>query len=157
MIACVAVVHLAINHFVTLPTPKLSFTQQNGQIQSLVNMMKAIVLESPGDPTALQLQEIAKPSPRAGWVLIKIKAFGLNRSEMFTLRDTLPVFSCPEFWELSALVLSKLPLTLRFNPVRKSRRLWEAWDGHLMVAMPNTPVSRKLVSFRLRVISTEQC
>ncbi|MEA5503518.1 hypothetical protein VB735_10430 [Halotia wernerae UHCC 0503] len=40
--------------------------------------MKAIVLESPGDPTVLHLQEIAKPSPRSGWVLIEVKAFGLS-------------------------------------------------------------------------------
>ncbi len=40
--------------------------------------MKAIVLSSPGNPTALQIQEIAKPLPRSGWVLIKVKAFGLN-------------------------------------------------------------------------------
>ncbi|BCL39962.1 zinc-binding alcohol dehydrogenase family protein [Nostoc sp. MS1] len=46
--------------------------------------MKAIVLESPGDPTALKLKQMTKPSPQPGWVLIKVKAFGLNRSEMFT-------------------------------------------------------------------------
>ncbi|MGH2416589.1 MAG: hypothetical protein ACRDEA_23415, partial [Microcystaceae cyanobacterium] len=57
--------------------------------------MKAIVLESPGDPTALQLQEIAQPSPRSGWVSIKIKAFGLNRSEMFTRQGHSPSVRLP--------------------------------------------------------------
>ena len=57
--------------------------------------MKAIVLEHPGDPTALQLQEIAKPSPRSEWVLIKIKAFGLNRSEMFTRQGHSPGVQLP--------------------------------------------------------------
>ncbi len=32
-------------------------------------MMKAIVLATSGDPTALQIQEIAKPLPRSRWVL----------------------------------------------------------------------------------------
>lgn len=66
-------------------------------------MMKAIVLASPGDPTALQIQEIAKPLPRfgtadatrTGWVLIKVKAFGLNRSEMFTCQGHSPSVQLP--------------------------------------------------------------
>ena len=46
--------------------------------------MKAIVIEHPGGPEVLKLKEIPIPEPKAGWVLIKIKAFGLNRSEMYT-------------------------------------------------------------------------
>jgi NADPH:quinone reductase-like Zn-dependent oxidoreductase len=46
--------------------------------------MKAIVVEQPGEPEVLQLEEISTPDPRSGWVLIKIRAFGLNRSEMYT-------------------------------------------------------------------------
>ena len=32
----------------------------------------------------LQLQERPLPVPKPGWVLIRVKAFGLNRSELFT-------------------------------------------------------------------------
>ncbi len=46
--------------------------------------MKAIVVEQPGGPEVLQLKDVPTPEPRSGWVLIKIKAFGLNRSEMYT-------------------------------------------------------------------------
>lgn len=46
--------------------------------------MKAIVVEQPGRPEVLQLKEIPTPDPRPGWVLIKIRAFGLNRSEMYS-------------------------------------------------------------------------
>jgi len=46
--------------------------------------MKAIVVEQPGGPEVLKLKEIPTPAPKPGWVLIKIKAFGLNRSEMYT-------------------------------------------------------------------------
>lgn len=52
--------------------------------------MKAIVLESPGDPTALQIKEMTKPSPQSGWVLIEVKAFGLNCSEIFTRQGHSP-------------------------------------------------------------------
>jgi NADPH2:quinone reductase len=48
----------------------------------MTNMMRAIVLDAPGPPEALTIRELPVPMPRAGWVLIKVKAFGLNRSEL---------------------------------------------------------------------------
>jgi D-arabinose 1-dehydrogenase-like Zn-dependent alcohol dehydrogenase len=44
--------------------------------------MKAIVVHEPGGPEVLQIEERPIPEPRAGWVLIQVKAFGLNRSEL---------------------------------------------------------------------------
>src|SRR5690242_19154224 len=46
--------------------------------------MKAIVLDQPGPPEVLQVRDIPTPMVRPGWVLVRVKAFGLNRSEMFT-------------------------------------------------------------------------
>ena len=46
--------------------------------------MRAAVVLSPGKPEALELTEVPKPKARSGWVLIKVMAFGLNRSEIFT-------------------------------------------------------------------------
>jgi NADPH:quinone reductase-like Zn-dependent oxidoreductase len=46
--------------------------------------MKAIVVEQPGEAEVLQLREIPVPEPKPGWVLVKVKAFGLNRSELYT-------------------------------------------------------------------------
>jgi len=46
--------------------------------------MKAVVIEEPGGPEVLKIRDIPKPTPVPGWVLIKVKAFGLNRSEMYT-------------------------------------------------------------------------
>lgn len=46
--------------------------------------MRAVVLEAPGPPDALQIRELPIPEPRLGWVLIRVKAFGLNRSELHT-------------------------------------------------------------------------
>ena len=46
--------------------------------------MRAIVLDAPGPPESLQLRTIAKPEPRDGWVLLRVEAFGLNRSELHT-------------------------------------------------------------------------
>lgn len=46
--------------------------------------MKAYVIHEAGGPEQLKLEEIATPKCKQGWVLIKVKAFGLNRSEHFT-------------------------------------------------------------------------
>ena len=46
--------------------------------------MRAIVLDAPGPPDALTLRHIPKPEPKTGWVLLRVEAFGLNRSELHT-------------------------------------------------------------------------
>jgi NADPH:quinone reductase-like Zn-dependent oxidoreductase len=46
--------------------------------------MRAAVLDGPGPPEALEVREIAVPEPRPGWALIRVRAFGLNRSELHT-------------------------------------------------------------------------
>jgi NADPH:quinone reductase-like Zn-dependent oxidoreductase len=46
--------------------------------------MRAVVLDAPGPPEALRIRELPIPEPRPGWVLIRVKAFGINRSELHT-------------------------------------------------------------------------
>jgi NADPH:quinone reductase len=46
--------------------------------------MRAVVLDAPGPAESLSFRDVPIPSPRDGWVLIKVKAFGLNRSELHT-------------------------------------------------------------------------
>ena len=46
--------------------------------------MRAVVLEAPGPPEALQIRDVPVPVPERGEVLIKVEAFGLNRSELHT-------------------------------------------------------------------------
>jgi NADPH:quinone reductase len=50
----------------------------------MTDVMRAIVLDAPGPPDALRIRELPVPTPAAGWVLIDVKAFGLNRSELHT-------------------------------------------------------------------------
>lgn len=44
--------------------------------------MKAVVLYKTCSPEELTISEIPVPEVKPGWLLIKVKAFGLNRSEL---------------------------------------------------------------------------
>lgn len=57
--------------------------------------MKAVIVREAGKPEVLKVEEIPIPEPKDGWVLIKIKAFGLNRSEMFTRQGHSPNVKFP--------------------------------------------------------------
>jgi len=45
--------------------------------------MKAYVVEQPGGPEVLQLRDIPSPEPAADEVQIRVRAFGLNRAEVY--------------------------------------------------------------------------
>lgn len=53
--------------------------------------MRAYQVHRPGGPEILKLREIPKPQAKPGWVLIKVKAFGINRAEIYK-RQSLPGF-----------------------------------------------------------------
>ncbi|WP_242652924.1 zinc-binding alcohol dehydrogenase family protein [Intrasporangium flavum] len=53
-------------------------------MSGLPETMRAVVLRGPGGTDALELQELAVPVPEEGWVLIRVRAFGINRSELHT-------------------------------------------------------------------------
>jgi NADPH2:quinone reductase len=50
----------------------------------MTDTMRAVVLDRPGPASALTIRELPVPSPVPGWVLIRVQAFGLNRSELHT-------------------------------------------------------------------------
>ena len=55
-----------------------------------MDTMKAAVMYAPGGPEVLKVEKRPIPAPQAGQVLIRIKAFGLNRSELFTRQGLSP-------------------------------------------------------------------
>lgn len=57
--------------------------------------MKAVVLEGACKPEELKIKEVPIPKVKPGWVLVKIKAFGINRSEMFTRQGHSPSVKFP--------------------------------------------------------------
>jgi len=50
----------------------------------MIDTMRAVVLDAPGSVEALQIRDLPIPEPEPGWVRIKVRAFGLNRSELHT-------------------------------------------------------------------------
>ena len=47
-----------------------------------MSTMRAIVLDGPGAPDVLKIRDVPRPGATAGQVLIEVRAFGLNRSEL---------------------------------------------------------------------------
>ena len=57
--------------------------------------MKAAVTLRSGAPEVIEIQEREIPKAQTGWIVIKIKAFGLNRSELFTRQGDSPGVDFP--------------------------------------------------------------
>jgi NADPH:quinone reductase-like Zn-dependent oxidoreductase len=74
----------------------------NGAEETTMKMMKAAVLRSPGGPEALTVERVPVPTPKEGEVLIRVKAFGLNRSEMFTRQGHSPNVRLPRILGIEA-------------------------------------------------------
>jgi NADPH:quinone reductase-like Zn-dependent oxidoreductase len=65
--------------------------------------MKAVVIHEPGGPEALKIESIPVPEPVAGQILIRVKAFGVNRSELFTRRGYSPDVRFPRVLGIEAV------------------------------------------------------
>lgn len=64
--------------------------------------MKAVVIYQPGGPEVLKIEQRPIPVPELGQVLIRIKAFGLNRSELFTRQGHSPNVKFPRILGIEA-------------------------------------------------------
>lgn len=64
--------------------------------------MKAVVMREPGGPEVLRVEQLPVPVPKAGEVLIRVKAFGLNRSELFTRQGHSPGVKLPRVLGIEA-------------------------------------------------------
>ena len=67
--------------------------------------MKAAIIYEPGGPEVLKVESRPVPEPRAGQVQIRVKAFGLNRSELFTRQGLSPGVVFPRVLGIEAVGL----------------------------------------------------
>ena len=57
--------------------------------------MKAVVIHEAGGPDVLKVEDRPVPNVKPGWILVRVRAFGLNRSEMFTRLGQSPNVTFP--------------------------------------------------------------
>jgi len=67
--------------------------------------MKAAVIHEAGGPEVFKIASLAIPKPKNGDVLIRVKAFGLNRSELFTRQGHSPNVKFPRVLGIEAVGL----------------------------------------------------
>jgi len=65
--------------------------------------MKAAVIHESGGPEVLKLESRPIPTPEPGEILIAVKAFGLNRSELFTRQGLSPDVQFPRVLGIEAV------------------------------------------------------
>src|SRR5258708_14402296 len=65
--------------------------------------MKGAVIYKAGGPEVLEIESRPIPTPKNGEVLIRIKAFGLNRSELFTRQGHSPNVQFPRVLGIEAV------------------------------------------------------
>lgn len=72
--------------------------------------MKAAVIFEPGEPEVLKIVSRAIPQPLDNQVLIRVKAFGLNRSELFTRQGLSPTVTLPRIPGIEAVgIVEQVP------------------------------------------------
>jgi NADPH:quinone reductase-like Zn-dependent oxidoreductase len=78
--------------------------------------MKAVVIREAGGPEVLKLERLPVPTPKRGEVLIRVKAFGLNRSELFTRQGHSPNVQFPRVLGIEATGLVEAAPGGEFEP-----------------------------------------
>lgn len=68
-----------------------------------MSTMKAVVIHAAGGPEVLKIEERPIPAPAPGWILIRVRAFGLNRSELFTRQGHSPDVRFPRILGIEAV------------------------------------------------------
>jgi NADPH:quinone reductase-like Zn-dependent oxidoreductase len=76
--------------------------RERGKEAQQMTHMKAVVIREAGGPEVLRVEDVPIPTPQNGEVLIRVKAFGLNRSELFTRRGQSPSVKFPRILGIEA-------------------------------------------------------
>jgi NADPH:quinone reductase-like Zn-dependent oxidoreductase len=100
--------------------------------------MRAVVAERPDGPDGLVVREVPRPETRPGWALVRVEAFGLNRSEYKTLKGYAgDAVTFPRILGIELVgVVEAVHGTRR--PCRRGRPSRRRWAAHSTAATPST-------------------
>jgi NADPH:quinone reductase-like Zn-dependent oxidoreductase len=88
--------------------------------------MKAAVIHVAGGPEVLKVESLPIPTPKSGEVLIRVKAFGLNRSELFTRQGHSPSVKFPRVLGIAAGTLRvQVGKTFHLDEIAEAHRCME--------------------------------
>lgn len=82
----------------------------------MTDLMRAVVIDHPGGPEQLQLRDVPVPAAADGQVLIRVRAFGLNRSELHFRSGVASTGSFPRIPGIEAVGVVVTSADARFSP-----------------------------------------
>jgi threonine dehydrogenase-like Zn-dependent dehydrogenase len=106
--------------------------------------MKAAAIHEASGPEVLKVESRPIPTPQSGEVLIRVKAFGLNRSELFTRQGHSPGVKFPRVLGIEAVGLVEEAPGNEFRKGDIVATAMGAWGGGSTVATPNIPACPRL-------------
>lgn len=109
--------------------------------------MKAVVVKHPGGIKALKLMDYPLPKVRPGWSLVKVRAFGINRSEIFTRQGLSPSVKFPRILGIECVgqivaTSDKKRLPIKQKVISLMGEMGRAFDGSYAeyVLVPNQQI-----------------
>ena len=89
-------------------------------------LMKAMVLEKPCSAEEMKIKNVPIPEVKEGWVLVKVKAFGINRAEIFTRQGDSPSLKLPRIIGIECVGVVENPSNSSF---KKGDKVFSMMNG----------------------------
>ena len=102
-------------------------------------MMKAVVLVHTCEAADLKVTNVPIPETIPGWVLVKVKGFGINRAELIMRQyeGDAPYISLPRIIGIECAGVIEDPSDSSFSKGDRVIALMGGWDEASTEAMPN--------------------
>ena len=88
--------------------------------------MKAMVLEKPCSAQEMKVKNVPIPAVKKDWILVKIKAFGINRAEIFTRQGDSPSVKLPRVIGIECVGIVEEPSNSDF---KKGDKVFSMMNG----------------------------